>query len=163
MCQLADVTCQTTGRCVRRPAWNETPGKNTLCLRQYCYTVGAFPIPQLNCENNIYNGELFHCILLSIWCKCIRILPRWQTLRYIQFNNAWKYTDNGYWLQNNMPSRINVTFCSNKVFLISTSCTCSHMPSFRHIFFSCSEISKLFNWYYNCAIYKESNKNFHNR
>ena len=25
MGKLPDVTCQTTGRCVRRPAWNETP------------------------------------------------------------------------------------------------------------------------------------------
>ena len=25
MCELPDVTCETTGSCVRRPAWNETP------------------------------------------------------------------------------------------------------------------------------------------
>ena len=37
-----------------------------------CYTVGAFPIRQSNCITD--KKQFFHCILLSIWCKCI--VPR---------------------------------------------------------------------------------------
>ena len=40
VCELPDATCQTTGRCVQSPAWNETPGSGeykTRCFIQVCF------------------------------------------------------------------------------------------------------------------------------
>ena len=82
-----------------------------------------------------HKKQLFHCILLSIWCKCI--LPRWQFKMWGIFSSTMRgnTTAIGYEAKNdestmekagksNMPSRIHITFYSLEVFLISTPCTC---------------------------------------
>ena len=121
----------------------------------------------LSCK---HKKQLFHCILLSIWCKCI--LPRWQFKMWGIFSSTMRgnTTAIGYEAKNDESTMENV-ICPLEYLLLSIHSKYSlflrpvhvFMPSFLHTIFRCSEISKLFNWYYNCAIYKESNKNFNDR
>ena len=117
-----------------------------------------------------HKKQLFHCILLSIWCKCI--LPRWQFKMWGIFSSTMRgnTTAIGYEAKND-ESTMEKVICPLEYLLLSIHSKYSlflrpvhvFMPSFLHTLFRCSEISKLFNWYYNCAIYKDSNKNFNDR
>ena len=121
----------------------------------------------LSCK---HKKQLFHCILLSIWCKCI--LPRWQFKMWGIFSSTMRgnTTAIGYEAKND-ESTMEKVICPLEYLLLSIHSKYSlflrpvhvFMPSFLHTLFRCSEISKLFNWYYNCAIYKDSNKNFNDR
>ena len=98
-----------------------------------CYTVGAFPIRQINCINtrNNYFIVFYYQFGVNVFCHDDK-------LNYKVYHSSTMHgntTAIGYEAKNdestmekagksNMPSRIHITFYSLEVFLISTPCTC---------------------------------------
>ena len=127
----------------------------------YFVTFGvAFPIRQINCVNtrNNYFIVFYYQFGVNVFChddnlkcevysveQCVEI----QQLLVMKLKTTkaqWKKLEKVICLLEYISLSIHSKY---SLFLRPVHV---FVPSFRHTLFRCSEISKLFNWYYNCAI-----------
>ena len=140
-------------------------GSETTLSLKCCYTVGAFPIRQINCisTRNNYFIVFYYQFGVNVFCHDDK-------LNYKVYHSSTMHgntTAIGYEAKND-ESTMEKVICLLEYLILSIHSKYSlflrpvhvFMPSFRHTLFRCSEISKMFNWHYNCAIYKDSDKNF---
>ena len=132
-----------------------------------CYTVGAFPIRQINCINtrNNYFIVFYYQFGVNVFCHDDKLNYKvYSVQRYVEIQQllVMKLKTTKAFLQSKCLLEYLLLSIHSKYSLFQRPVRV-FMPSFRHTLFRCSEISKLFNWHYNCAIYKDSNKNFNDR
>ena len=72
ICELLDVTCQTTRHCVQRPAWNETPG----CECNFCNCIRS--LKKIHGFNGVWDFKPCWSpeFISDFLCNCINCIHK---------------------------------------------------------------------------------------